>query len=706
MAEFNAPKYSVQKLKLSAEQRDELRDYIVEELDKCESDRSDMINKCRLWADQANSRRKRPDAKPRDSQIDMPLTKKRMLQNSSRLLNPVFQQDRVFTTKPRNPQMEDLARKVEDAIDYISDQIPYRSVCDKWVRQFQTFPLGAVKTPFIIETEDIARWAELKGGFEEYNQRKLNGEPVIIRKMDDGMEKYFLEVREEVPVRQGAFPEVIPFEDFYIPMGALDVRSADWVAHRFWPTKMYIEQQIIKGVYDRKDGDTDILSVLDEPVSEKDPLFRPSSGGKRSKKSYETNKAFEVYEIYLKWDVKNNGKPVEIIVTFEKNQKVFLRAVYNFYHSYKRPFVTHVYEEVEGTIFGNSMAYILEPLHVANSASYNQRLDAASRANETLWRIPPGTDIQQAIDVDSISTSFVELNAEKDEVYEIKLSQPFTQLPELEARLEKEADELSALSPYSFGNEQIDRPTASGQIQIIEESKQPQYMQLERFRASLAEVCKHVLARYKQFYPEGMTYYKMQESPEGMQLIEQFFSWPEGTIEKDLVIETKVSSATMSKNLRKQELVALVDKMGQLYDKMMQMAQVASQPMNPGAIHAAMLLNGMWTVVNDMLTEFEVGKKDALNPKLVEVSQVVQQIQQTIQQLQQQNQQLGQQNQQMGQANTQLQQQLSGLQAEVARAEGLEPIAIPTPGVQGSMPMGSGAQGPGNQQMAQQQGGQ
>ena len=142
MAERNAPRYSVQELKLSKDQREELRDYIIKELDRCETDRSEMIRKCRAWADQASSRRKRLDAKPRDSQIDMPLTKKRMLQNSARLLNPIFQQDRIFTTKPRNPRVEDIARKVEDAIDYISDQIPYRNMCDKWTRQFHTFQTG------------------------------------------------------------------------------------------------------------------------------------------------------------------------------------------------------------------------------------------------------------------------------------------------------------------------------------------------------------------------------------------------------------------------------------------------------------------------------------------------------------------------------------------------------------------------------------
>ena len=122
------------------------------------------------------------------------------------------------------------------------------------------------------------------------------------------------------------------------------------------------------------------------------------------------------------------------------------------------------------------------------------------------------------------------------------------------------------------------------QIQIIEESKQPQYMMLERFRDSLAEVCKHVLARYRQFYPEGLEFYNMQEDPQGVQMVSEFFQWPPETIEKDVIIETKVSSASMSKSLRKQEMVALMDKLQMYYDKLMQLAMAATDPMNPTAM--------------------------------------------------------------------------------------------------------------------------
>jgi hypothetical protein len=694
VASIEGPKDTVQRIKFKGEQKEKLREYLRKEMHTCELERGRLLEKCKLWVQQANSRRQRKDVKARDSNIDMPMTRQRMIQNSSRLMNPIFQQDVLFIARPRNPVVEDMARSVERLIDWISDNIDYRSLCDDWIEQFQTFPFGVVKTPFIQETERIKKWVEIQG-VDEFNQRKLDGQKVTLRRLKDGTEKYFLEVDEEVPVRVGAFPEVIPFEDFIVPMSAVDVRTADWVTHRIWMTKPTVEARIRAKVYDSKDDGSDILEALGEPKAERERLLRLGDRRDKQMELDDNAKQYEICETYLKWAVNENEEPLEIIVTYEKSSMVILRAVYNFYHSYQRPFVTSEYKKVQGSIFGLPLTYILEPLHVAYSASFNQRLDQASKANEPILAVPTGSaENMRQIDRDSVRACLLEMD-DPSEMQKVEISQAaYTQLPELEARLEKEADKLSSLSDYSFGQEQIDRPTATGQVQIIEESKQPQYMMLERFRAGLAEVCKHVLARYRQFYPEGLEFYYMQESPEGAQMTQQFFQWPEGAIEKDVIVETKVSSANMSKNLRKQEMVALMDKLNQYYQQLMGLAQAAVDPMNPTALIAAHLMNGLYTLMNDMLIEFEVGKKDALNPQLMEVTQVAQQINAQMQQLMQQVNQLGAQNQQLQAANAQLQAVAAGQQPGVAGPPG------PQPGMQGPMPGPAPPQGPGNQQIA------
>ncbi len=273
LADIEGPKDSVRHIRFKGDQKDKLREYLRKELSQNEGERGRMLAKCRSWSEQANSRRVRKDLKARDANIDMPLTRQRMMQNSARLLNPIFQQDVLFIANPRNPAVEDMARAVEDLNDYISDSIDYRSVCDEWIEQFQTFPFGVVKTPFIQETERVIQWRELQGGLDEYNERKLEGQRVTLRELQDGTERYFLEVDEEVPTRVGAFPEVVPFEDFIVPMSALDVRTSDWIIHRVWLTKPTVKGRIRSKMYNKKDGDQDIMDALGEPGEDRERLL-------------------------------------------------------------------------------------------------------------------------------------------------------------------------------------------------------------------------------------------------------------------------------------------------------------------------------------------------------------------------------------------------------------------------------------------------
>ena len=102
MSTTEGPRDTVQKLSLNEEQRTKLREYLKKEVNDTDTERTVLLDKCKAWVQQANSRRRRRDAKPRESNIDMPLTRQRMMQNSARLLNPIFQQDLLFVAKPRS----------------------------------------------------------------------------------------------------------------------------------------------------------------------------------------------------------------------------------------------------------------------------------------------------------------------------------------------------------------------------------------------------------------------------------------------------------------------------------------------------------------------------------------------------------------------------------------------------------------------------
>jgi len=608
-----------------------------------------------------------------------------MMQNAARLQTPIFQQDRIMVAVPTKPSKYEIALDIENAIEWMMTRINPRILTDEWIEQFQTFHAGYVKTGFTTEVEFVKEWKEIQ--LDEYEiMSNTPGITTVKRDLDDGNTKYFYEVSSKRERRSGCFPEVVPCEDMMHPLGAADPYSSPWITHRFWPTKREIEFRMEEGVWESKDDDGNPLIDALQKSDRERFTYAVESPEEQSPKS---TKQYDIRETYMLWKVKD--KNTEIIVTWEPKSRVILSLIENYYHEYHRPFVAHQYKHIQNSIYGIPLTYMIEPLHRAYSASINQRLDQATLANSLLLFGPPGMDDLVSKTDHTIVSGYYETNATKEEIWSLTLGNPnFSQLPDLEEKLELHMQRVAGLSDYSFGEEQVGRPTATGTLQLVEESKQPQYLQLERFRDSLSEVVKHMLSRYKQFYPEGMKLYESIQEPNpqtGMTAMNEInITWPEGSIEDNVIINTKVSSATMSKNIRKQETLAMLDKVPQIYQGLMQFAMQAGSP-NPQApglpLISLSLLNGYQKVFNDFLTIFDVPAKEQINPPLVQEAQVAQQINQQFMQLQQQMQQLAMQNQQ-------LQQQLqyyAGGQPQGGMAQPPQG----QPGAPGPMPMGPGA---------------
>jgi hypothetical protein len=667
---FTAPAsdYEVRKIKLSKEEQDKLLKFLVEEHNTVLDDRGSLEDKWKLWHLQANGRRKREDtSSERDSNIDIPTTREYMNQNAARIHTPILQQDQTMVAVPNEPRFQDLAKALEKYINYMLGRISIRTLMNEWTEQFQMFSAGFVKTSFVAEYEFVKRWVPVEEG-EDVEVLERAGVRVIERNIG-GEPKLFKEQDSKRKKRTGCFPETVPIEDMIFPPSSPDIYSAAWLTHRSWPSLQEIKFRVEEGIYNKEFKGKSVLDLIQK--SDRERITFPVESPEES--SPKCGKQYDIRETYLRWKVK--GEEQEIIVTWEPKSQTLLCVTENYYHEYHRPFVKHCYKPVQGSIYGIPLTYVLEPCHVAYSASFNQRLDAGSLANETLIFGPPNSGLKNKYDA-VIHGGFYETNATKDEIWRMDLGSPFTQLSEMENKLEEHMMKLSGLSDYSFGQEQVGRPTMGGTLQLVEESKHPQYLQLESFIESFSLMVRHMLARYKQFYPEGMIMYeymsgKAEQSPFKQISVE----WPEGAIEDAVVITTSVSSTKMSKNLRKQEILALVDKLPELYNTMGGFAMQAAMP-NPqapgGAFIAQSLLTGYQEVVNRFLDEFEIPNPQVINPPLVEEVQVASQVNTMVGQMQQQIDQLN-------NAVAGYQQQIAELTGQPPPGMGGGPVQQPSP---------------------------
>ncbi len=682
---------------------------LLEEIESVLQGRGKLEKQWEVGILQYNSRLQREDLRQGsiDSNIDIPTTRKLAVGTEARLINPIFMYDRVYSCTARYASDLKFVRALEDAIDWMVDKVDFRKFCHLSVKHSQVFSKAVCKMQAQMCKEKRLRYVDVM--LDTFDP--MSGQPI---QKPTGEKK--AEVADEEYLK--VFPEIIPTEDFIHPDGDV-IADMPWVTHRLRKTKRTLKQELKSGrMYGEKfGGDADFMDVLANPegVDKKDK-FSLKSAKTEGESESSADKTYEILEIYTQYDDR------EIIITTERHAGAggrVMRCVYNWFETYPRPFTTFEWEPVQGTLDGTSLCYVLEPLHRGRSASFNQRLDAASKANDILLL----TDLEDLVQqfknepfrggVYKVSQAMLE-NI-KDHVHVVNMMQPYTQLQTLEADMSNEAAEVANIPPYLQGKETTDRPTATGQVKLIEEAMQPHFERIDRFREYLNLVARMMVSRYKQHYPDGMTYYtagleladldqqEAQTQPQGQMqgpmqgpqqpqqeqtqavLLKEMLNWPSEFWEDQVIVETRVSSQNMSRSMRKQELLALTDKVISMTKPLMELVSAATTP-SPMSLIAEKLVKLVTAHAKDMLTEF-----DSPHAAMIDMEGELnagKQLFEIIQQLQQQLQQMRGQMQQMDQAGQQLAQENAMLKGQPPQGGPPPPAALGSPG------MGPGGGGP------------
>ena len=605
---------------------------LCEGVEKDLRDREPLEEKWKVAVAQYQSALQRESGEPQDSQLDVPSTRQFIEMAISRFMNPIFQRKQVYLAKPKEPQYYEIASAFENFADWMVDRSQFRLFVEHFLKQAFIFTKGVCKVPFRVQSKKI------KSFFHEIEK-------------DDGTIERHWGLRENDKVQMDvryvednadANPEVIPCQDFITPFPCKNIYTASRITHRVWKSKDEIRRDISRGVYREKDLDgKNILELLGSPTSKPNMDLELSLYDEDDSDSGGSNdgELFEIFEIYT------TLKEEEVIVTVERKSQTCLRFVENFYMEDERPFVTWSYEQILNDVDGCSLCYILEPYHRALSAILNQRLDAASRSMEQVLLIDStlglGKYYKEGKNLHSgtytVNTAGSSI---KDLVGEFGVKNPFAQIETLEASIKADMQKLASLTDYNAGVEQIERPTATGQVALLEEGKQPQYARMESFRQFLTKVGMMMISRYRQFHPVALKYYIESRDPKEQGLIVEVMRWPKEYWREQIIIEPAVTSENMNKDLRKQELLALVDKMPQILEQLFGLAQRALEPGPMTAIAAKFLDFEIEKILKPFMQEFEVDADDALNlDQEIQIGQVfsqaIQDAQGQIQQLQQ-----------------------------------------------------------------------
>ena len=274
----------------------------------------------------------------------------------------------------------------------------------------------------------------------------------------------------------------------------------------------------------------------------------PRSQGKSDSRAYECR------ETYLRWKVKGHKGRKEIIVTWEAVSKKIIKTTFNWLNEFRIPFNVYVCEGRDDGIPGIAAAYRLKSYHLAKNALVNQRLDAATKANNKLILIQATSDLMKMFPGGALRGGAFATTADvSKEVQQFDLSTPFQQMEGFEQLIDEEAMSTVGLSPGQLGQELANRPTSGGTLTILQQAGLGQDLKRESYRRFKSRNMKMRLARYKQFMPDGVNTYLRGTNQADRDAIADLVSWPEGFIDQNIIVEPVVNSETINVALTRQE---------------------------------------------------------------------------------------------------------------------------------------------------------
>ena len=521
-----------------------------------------------------------PDS-PRESNLDFTITFETCKQASSNLTNPILAQDTIYVAKAR-PGFPTIAATHDILLDWMTDLYDFTALLNDIIRHAQIYTKATIKSPWIRKTRVVKFWEYAEGAEPAESER------------------------EEV-VLEGSIPYVVDPRRIFHPIPCVSVDEAPWWAEKFDTRPAEIKKKIEEGYYR---SDLNAYAIGDKEASpEKDKeeqevyIANRLEAGKTAPNDLTKVSLFECYTTY---------EGAECVIILDLERRTWLAAHGPFYQEYPRCYETFCWHRVTGSVDGKSLCAVTDQLHRAYVAIMNILLDAGVRAIEPLVLAVQELGLGEMLDNGRLGPGLQEvrdLTMEKlqDGIYEIQLSTGQVEfLITLLARIEKHMRDASSIPPMFYGEEAAERPTATGTTSVLEKAMQPLYELMSRLRPTLVRIAEIQYSQLRQFKPKNLRIFIDSQNPEEAQMLEAMLvEFPSGYWRDQVVLETKVNSQTMSKAIKKQEALAMVDKWPELARAQLELMEAATSggPISPAAGNA---LDVYDLVLAEWLTEFEL----------------------------------------------------------------------------------------------------
>ena len=542
-----------QPIRLTETQATALKRYLADEVSAVEEGRSAMVDE---WKQAIEDYEAQPLSGSRDFPFEgaanfvIPSIATTVDAIFAREINTVFALKPLWTVQPLNSRWLRHAKPTEQFLEWAQTSV--MGMYDAtWPWYLETTKLGTgfLKMPWV---EDV--------------RHQLTYLP-------DGSVGF-----ADTTYHLGPRPDYVPIQDMYLPDGDWDVQTAPWIGNKFRLTANQLKSRK-KRPFSYEAAAVDAM----RPMDIKDPIRqrRDQLEGFQRSRTYEV---FEPMELWVDWDVNDDGVDESLVVTWDQVTEGILRVIYAPIVEGRRPYHKACFTRREGRTYGIGVARMLRQLAEAITTQFRQFVDNATLANTRIWKARRGAGIKRGQKLYPGKVLF--MGDPKNDLMGEQLGDIYNSQLSVLGALREASERRTGLSDVHLGIESprvVNRMPATNMLSLLQEGNRRFDLTIRDLRHATAGVGEAALALYQQYRPAGIAYNVV--GPDGG-LVEAAWQIPRERFKGQLAVVVTATSQSNNRELEKQSLTQLMQLAGGYYQKMVELAALMVNPNVPGEVRS------------------------------------------------------------------------------------------------------------------------
>lgn len=509
-----------------------------------------------------------------------------------RIFDVIGSQKKRYVCNARKEEYVEIAGKLEDALDWWQkDVVNLKEKLFSPIMQAVKTGSSFVKLAYIQKNRTQVRYAS----------------PAEIVQKVPGLIKFKngqYGIKKVITTYNGPDVQPISREDFVYSSDATTIENAFMCGFRFYLRKPEVKLRAKQGLWFQDSVD----KLLGTDEIDETKVKRAETRGLEIISDEKAKQ--EIWELWLRYDVDEDGEEDDIVITFHLGTKTILRATYNPLFMGFRPFVAFTFSPREYSLEGEGTCEILEKLQLEIDAIHNARLDRLDQINAPMVLVEEnsGFDTKNFHLAPGLVT---ETNVELSENH---MPVKFINFPELypstwaeENLLVEYAQQALGIGPAALGQPTSERPVARETYQLIQEMNKKFKFGIDNIRDDEGELATKAAMMMAQYQPK---YSYFTAGPDGM-LQEETLDFPFEFLRDSVGIELTASSELLNVETRRENNLIAYQLMSDYDTKLAGMVQAILDPNMPPAMK--MFLFQVSQQGFKILTEFldDLGKKDS-----------------------------------------------------------------------------------------------